>query len=78
MLEAIADFFPERHRKLVQALAAKTSKLTDLGVAKALEKIADPALETRMLAKFETDLDQAIEKMLTPSDSATASPASSE
>lgn len=77
MLESIADFFPRQKRDLIQTVQAKNAKMRELGMAKALEKINDPALESRVLADMEAELDAQIERSLTRLTSAKNSPDSS-
>ena len=78
MLEAIGDFFPKSKRQMIQTLAQKTRAMRDVGLAKAMAKLNDPELETRMQEAMDRKLNADVEKILTQFDSATDSPASSE
>lgn len=78
MLAAITDFFPPRHRQLLTTVANKNEAMRNLGIARALEKIGDPALEQRIMAGLEAKMDAEIQRVLMQLESATVSPASSE
>lgn len=73
---AIADFFQDGTRKILKAIALKDAEVRKLGLERALEKINDPQLAQQFVAAMEAELDDAVRKMLTPSSSATSSPAS--
>lgn len=76
--DAIADFFPPQKRELLKAIENKGARLRELGMAKALEKLNDPALEERALAEMERQMDEELRKALIQSPSATTSPGSAE
>jgi hypothetical protein len=76
MDEAIADFFQESTRKILRAVAAKDQEVRELGLARALARINDPKLTESILSAMEAQLDAEVQKLLTPSSSATNSPAS--
>ena len=76
MDEAIADFFPEETRAILRAITAKDTEVRTLGMKRALEKINDPNLAERFVAAMEAQLDAEVKHLLTPSSSATSSPAS--
>jgi hypothetical protein len=76
MDEAIADFFPEETRKILIAMCAKDAEVKQLGMELALKKINDPNLAKQFVAALETQLDEQVKALLTPSSSAMSSPAS--
>ncbi|MGD9720543.1 MAG: hypothetical protein AB7E98_06000 [Pirellulales bacterium] len=76
MDEAIADFFPEETRAILRAVCAKDAEVRTLGMELALKKINDPNLAQKFLAAMEAQLDEKVKALLTPSSSATSSPAS--
>jgi hypothetical protein len=69
---AILFFSPQWKRDLTKAAADKTTSIQNQAVTKAMAKINDPALEERMLAA----LDKQMEDALTFSMNAAGSPAS--
>ena len=73
---AIADFFQDGTRKILKAIAQKDAEVRKLGLERALAKINDPQLAQQFVAAMEAELDGAVRKLLTPSSSATSSPAS--
>lgn len=78
MLEAIAGFFPKSKREMVQTLAKRTQAIREVGLQKALAKINDPELETKLQAAMDRKLEADISEILTQFDSAISSPALSE
>lgn len=76
MDEAIAFFFPASKREILRAVTAKDAEVEKLATAMALEKINDPKLRESLVATLEAQLDETVRKLLTPSNSATSSPAS--
>lgn len=78
MLKSISDFFPKSKREMIQTLAAKNQAIRDLAMAKAMAKLSDPVLETRMMEAMDRKLEADVQKILTQFDSATDSPESSE
>lgn len=75
MLAGIADFFPQGRRTLMKAVAEKSDAMRELGTAKALARIEDPALSARIAAALEKQLDEEIERALTRLNNVTAGPA---
>lgn len=76
MDEAIADFFPEETRTILRAITAKDAEVRQLGMERALARINDPKLAEQFVAAMEAQLDEEVKNLLTPSSSATSSPAS--
>jgi hypothetical protein len=76
MDEAIAFFFPASKRKILQAVTAKDAEVEKLAMQMALDKINDPQLRNAMMATLEAQLDETLKNLVTPSSSATSSPAS--
>lgn len=76
ILKAITDFFPSQRRALLETVAAKNAKIREMGITRAIQKLDDPNLEQRAVAKLEADMDEALEKALTLPSSAKNSPAS--
>lgn len=74
ILEAVKDFFPSQRRTVMEAVAAKNAKLREMGIATYLEKLNNPELERRAIEVLEKQMDEALEKALTLSKSATSSP----
>lgn len=54
---AIIDFFPQRKRELLQTVASKSRKINDLGIEAAMQRVSDPTLETRLMERLTTTLD---------------------
>lgn len=77
MLESIAGFFHGKKRELARAMAAKSKKVVELGITKAIGKIEDPRLETQLLDEMDRRMEAALQRALTQSGSATTSPAGS-
>jgi len=76
MDEAIAVFFQAGPRAILRAIAAKDAEVRKLGTERALAKINDPTITERFIAAMEAELDAEMIRLLTPSSSATSSPAS--
>jgi len=76
--QAMLDFFPQRKRALVGAVFAQDEATQEEAVQAAIAKISDPNLRSRIVQKFQDSFDADLERLLTPSTSATDSPAPSE
>lgn len=77
LLKAIVSFTPRRQRELLEVGAAKTDKIRQVAMQRAMAKINDPALEEKLLAMVDAEVDRLLGS-LTPPTPATSSPASSE
>lgn len=62
--EAIADFFHGSKKALVKALWAKTTKMTEVGLTKALSKIDDPELEKQIEAAMDKRMEAKLAEAL--------------
>ena len=65
ILGAIVDFSPSRKREILRTLAAKTSKIRDLAMSRAMERLNDPELEAKLLAAADLQTERAIQEALT-------------
>lgn len=64
LAEAIADFSHGPKKALVKALWAKSTKLTDLGLKKALAKVESPELEKQIEAAMDKRMEEALRQAL--------------
>jgi len=76
LLEAIKDFFPERKRDLLTAIAAQNQKFEEAGFLKAMAAINDPELERQVLEAMDQRVQTETKKILTQLSSATSWPVS--
>ncbi|MCJ7543370.1 MAG: hypothetical protein MUP47_02200 [Phycisphaerae bacterium] len=53
LLEELADFFPQRRRKVLRMAKEKAAKLQELNLAQAAELLGSDLMETRLLAEHE-------------------------
>lgn len=77
LVEAITDFFPQRKREMLTAIASKNKKIREIGIQKIMDQINDPKLEERVIAELDGRIERAVNSVLTQSSSATSSPDSS-
>jgi hypothetical protein len=75
MDEAIAFFFPVETREILKAVTAKDEQVKKLGLQMALDRINDPKLVEDFMATLESQLNDTLKNLLTPSNSATSSQA---
>jgi hypothetical protein len=64
LIQAIVTFTPGRTRQLLEASIARSERLQQAVVAKAMEKIDDPAAEARLIAAVQPAIDAALEGLL--------------
>ena len=76
MVATIINFIQPRKRKWIEAVVAKQKAVEDLVIAKALAKMDNPELISRMEKAIDMQMDAAIEKSLTQLENASDSPAS--
>lgn len=76
LIEAIADFFPTRRKEMLLKLAAQQKETREQALADAVERLTDPALQTRVKTAMKQAADAEIDSLLTRLSSATASPGS--
>lgn len=76
MDEAIAFFFPAETREILNAVVAKDAEVKSLVVKRALEKINDPKVAEGIMEALESQFDEVLKGLLTPSRPATSSQAS--
>lgn len=76
ILEAITDFFPSHKRSMLGTVAAKNAQIREIGLSRAIAKINSPELEQRAIEAMEKQMDEALERALTPPSNATSSPGS--
>lgn len=81
LIEAINDFFPLRLREQMRKMHAQMKATREAAMDQAMDSLADPTLQTKILAAMKTKAQMEIDKLLrelTQSGSATNSPAPSE
>lgn len=64
LVQAISNFIPPRRRQLLTALMTKKMELMKKGMDLAQTKVESQALESKVMKKLDSDLDQAIDQTL--------------
>lgn len=64
LAEAIADFSHGPKKALVKALWAKSTKLTDVGIQKAMKRVEDPEFEKQIEAAMDKRMEDALKRAL--------------
>ena len=77
-IAAWLNFTRKRDREVIAAVVEKTEQMEQKARQAAIEKINDPTLEKHLLAEMQANIDREVDRVLTQSESATATPASSE
>lgn len=78
LLDAMLLFTPKRSRDLAKAIAAKTDRVAELGMARVMARLNDPAMEAQALAMLDQKIDEAMRIFSTRQLPASSTPASAE